>query len=197
MPTKRPKGPRGERPAPHFCTVCGAVVGPEAEVGQPCALCGVPLSVVLTVPVSNLAPSHLLALKEAVDRKVAEGWYIVRQKENFAEMCKPKGKLNRAMLLGALAAGVPLPGSFPPLRRRLPGVARLIRRASGAYLCELGRNSPGRAGSLTRRAWAEGITQHGAAPMLVSAWCSQQELETIRHRTKAGLNRARAIGTGS
>ena len=197
MPTKRPKGPRGERPAPHFCTVCGAVVGPEAEVGQPCALCGVPLSVVLTVPVSNLAPSHLLALKEAVDRKVAEGWYIVRQKENFAEMCKPKGKLNRAMLLGALAAGVPLPGSFLLFGGAYLAWHVLSGEPVGAYLCEPGRNSPGRAGSLTRRAWAEGITQHGAAPMLVSAWCSQQELETIRHRTKAGLNRARAIGTGS
>ena len=117
---KLPKFPRirrsaaspEEQPAPHFCAKCGAVLGQEIQAGQPCPACEAQLAVLLETPAASMPLSHQTAFKEAVDRKVSEGWYIVRQLDAFTEMRKPKGKINPAMLLGSLAAGVPLPGSF-------------------------------------------------------------------------------------
>lgn len=95
---------------PRFCGECGAALSSSERIGQPCPGCDAPLQTILELPAQSLVPSHQQALKEAVDEKVQGGWYIVRQREDFVEMRKPKGQPNPALLGAALAAGVPLPG---------------------------------------------------------------------------------------
>lgn len=52
------------------------------------------------------------ALGEAILSYSRRGYYVVRQKNDFAEMRKPAKKLSPAIAGTLAVAGVPLPGGF-------------------------------------------------------------------------------------
>ena len=117
--------PSADRPTVAFCPFCGAVLDPSFETGSDCPQCDERITWDVTVASlseegasqanADMTPTRELqseALGEAILSYSRRGYYVVRQKNDFAEMRKPTKKINAA-IAGALAvAGGPLPGGF-------------------------------------------------------------------------------------
>ena len=95
---------------PHFCPSCGAVLPMAFNTGAPCPSCGSELLRLLTVPLKHPNQEHASRLEAEIERFIRQGYYLVRQKDDSAELRRPK-TFSKSWTTLWLLAGIPLPGS--------------------------------------------------------------------------------------
>lgn len=103
-----------------FCPHCGAVNAADFQSGDTCPACQQIVSVLSSNPPSgpSLAiesgqsanADNVSALQSAILEWVNRGYVVVRQRNDLAEMRKPK-RLSAKWTAAWVIAGIPLPGS--------------------------------------------------------------------------------------
>ena len=95
-----------------FCPFCGAVLSDSFEMGGLCPQCNERIETTSgTIPTDEATP-QVRALNRTILKYAERGFYVVRQKRDFAEMRKPK-RFSPGWAAAWFIAGIPLPGVAP------------------------------------------------------------------------------------
>jgi len=96
-----------------FCPFCGAVLDVNFKSASFCPSCGVRINQTAGTPPQgeskNSSKESQEALAKAIHLYTMDHWYVVRQKNDFAELRQPK-RFNWTLAWATFAVGFPFPG---------------------------------------------------------------------------------------